>query len=121
MSLLKVSLCINTIVHGRTQGCRSKRSPIPWKNKNIFFRYMGGLFCYFFSMWEPLCYVFLFMRGLFHRLEAFSLLFLYTGAFLLRLSPDVGHFSQCGGSNYDSLIVRTVAFPVQVAYWIQKS
>ena len=23
-----------------------------------------------------------------------------------------------GGSNYDSLIVRTVAFPVQVAYWI---
>ena len=23
-----------------------------------------------------------------------------------------------GGSNYDSLIVRTVAFPDQVAYWI---
>ena len=23
-----------------------------------------------------------------------------------------------GGSNYDSLIVRTVALPVQVAYWI---
>ena len=23
-----------------------------------------------------------------------------------------------GGSNYDSLFVRTVAFPVQVAYWI---
>ena len=26
------------------------------------------------------------------------------------------HFNN--GSNYDSLIVRTVAFPVQVAYWI---
>ena len=26
-----------------------------------------------------------------------------------------------GGSNYDSLIVRTVAFPVQVAYWIKRS
>ena len=26
-----------------------------------------------------------------------------------------------GGSNYDSLFVRTVAFPVQVAYWIQRS
>ena len=26
-----------------------------------------------------------------------------------------------GGSNYDSLIVRTIAFPVQVAYWIKRS
>ena len=26
-----------------------------------------------------------------------------------------------GGSNYDCLIVRTVAFPVQVAYWIKRS
>ena len=26
-----------------------------------------------------------------------------------------------GRSNYDSLIVRTVAFPVQVAYWIKRS
>ena len=25
------------------------------------------------------------------------------------------------GSNYDSLIVRTVAFPVQVAYWTKRS
>ena len=25
-----------------------------------------------------------------------------------------------GGSNYDSLFVRTVAFPVQVAYWNQR-
>ena len=25
-----------------------------------------------------------------------------------------------GGSNYDSLFVRTVAFPVQVAYWIKE-
>ena len=24
------------------------------------------------------------------------------------------------GSNYDSLFVRTVAFPVQVAYWIKE-
>ena len=28
------------------------------------------------------------------------------------------HMSNYGGSNYDSLIVRRVAFPVQVAYWI---
>ena len=26
-----------------------------------------------------------------------------------------------GGSNYDPLIVRTVAFPVQVAYWTKRS
>ena len=26
-----------------------------------------------------------------------------------------------GGSNYDSLIARTVAYPVQVAYWILRS
>ena len=25
------------------------------------------------------------------------------------------------GSNYDSLIVRTVAFPIQVAYWTKRS
>ena len=25
-----------------------------------------------------------------------------------------------GGSNYDSLFVRTIAFPVQVAYWIKE-
>ena len=25
-----------------------------------------------------------------------------------------------GGSNYDSLFVRTVTFPVQVAYWIKE-
>ena len=28
---------------------------------------------------------------------------------------------ECGGSNYDSLIVRTVAFPVQIAYWTKRS
>ena len=28
--------------------------------------------------------------------------------------------AQSGGSNYDSLFVRTVAFPVQVAYWIKE-
>ena len=27
---------------------------------------------------------------------------------------------QSGGSNYDSLFVRTVAFPVQIAYWIKE-
>ena len=29
--------------------------------------------------------------------------------------------SLIGGSNYDSLTVRTVAFPVQVAYWTKRS
>ena len=29
-------------------------------------------------------------------------------------------FSFVSGSNYDSLFVRTVAFPVQVAYWIKE-
>ena len=31
---------------------------------------------------------------------------------------EVGWVLSAGGINYDSLIVRTVAFPVQVAYWI---
>ena len=30
------------------------------------------------------------------------------------------YFDQIGGSNYDSLFVRTVAFPVQVAYWTKE-
>ena len=36
------------------------------------------------------------------------------------LSTFTGSATKCG-SNYDSLIVRTVAFPVQVAYWIKRS
>ena len=34
------------------------------------------------------------------------------------IRPTNNHY---GGSNYDSLIVRTVAFPVQVAYWTKRS
>ena len=37
------------------------------------------------------------MRGLFHCLKAFLLLFLYVGSFLLRFSPDVEPFSPSGG------------------------
>ena len=39
------------------------------------------------------------------------------GGIKYMLSPHVKTF---GGSNYDSLFVRTVAFPVQVAYWNQR-
>ena len=53
MSLLKVSLCINRpkqrlLCMDTRRGCRSKRSPTPWKNKNIYFRCMGGFFATFF-------------------------------------------------------------------------
>ena len=80
------------------RGCWSKRSPTPWKNKNIFFRCMGGLFatifplgglyatffflcgtsfivwrpfCYLFFTWWLFCYVFLLVWGLFHNVGAF--------------------------------------------------
>ena len=101
MSLLKVSLCINRpkqrlLCMDTRRGCRSKRSPTPWKSKNIFFRFMGGLFATFFSMGRALCYVFLLIR-FFYRMEAVLLLFFTWGAFLLRLPPGVGPFSQCGG------------------------
>ena len=33
---------------------------------------------------------------------------------------DTTERPKLGGSNYDSLFVRTVAFPVQVAYWIKE-
>ena len=101
MSLLKVSLCINRpnqrlLCIVTRKGCRCKRSPTPRKNKNIFFA-VWGAFLLLFSMGRALCYVFLLMRGFFHRMEAFLLLFLYMGAFLPRLPPGVGPFSQCGG------------------------
>ena len=52
-----------------------------------------------------------------------SMLLLTTGISCLNLSErnnyDYDYVN--GGSNYDSLIVRTVAFPVQVAYWIKRS
>ena len=41
-----------------------------------------------------------------------------TEALLISKKETVATSIQNGGSNYDSLIVRTVAFPVQVAYWI---
>ena len=36
------------------------------------------------------------------------------------MERDRNELSNIGGSNYDSLFVRTVAFPVQVAYWIKE-
>ena len=84
MSLLKVSLCINRpkqrlLCMDIRSGCRSKRSPTPWKNKTFFFSQYGGPFCSFFSMGSALCYVFLLMKGFFHCLEAFLLVSLYVG------------------------------------------
>ena len=66
-------------------------------------------FCYFFSMGRPLCYVSLFMRGFFHRMDAFLLLFLYVGglfatssswcgAFFTMWGPFLLFFSPCGGT-----------------------
>ena len=100
MSLLKVSLCINMpkqrlLSMDVRRGCRSKRSPTLWKNKNFFSLY-GGLFCYFFSMGRALCYVFLLMSFFFIVWRPFCYFF-YVGAFLLRLPPGVRPFSQCGG------------------------
>ena len=42
---------------------------------------------------------------------------------IMTFSPYLAHTETLfinGGSNYDSLFVRTVAFPVQVAYWIKE-
>ena len=89
------------------KGCRSKRSPTPRKNKNIFFSLHGGPFCHFFSMGRALCYVFFFMKVFFHCMEAFLLLFilcegLFCYVFLLvwGLFHNVGAFfaifSPCG-------------------------
>ena len=92
MSLLKVSLCINRpkqrLLCMDTRGwggCKSKRSLTPWKNKNIFFHCMGGLFA-IFSMGRASCYVFLLMRVFFHCMEAFLLLFLYVGSLFAKFS-----------------------------------
>ena len=98
MSLLKVSLCINSpkqrlLCMDTRRECRSKRSLTPWKNKKHFispfcyFFYEEGFMLrsssyevFFFIVWRPFCY------------------FFFTwGAFLLRRPPGVGLFSQCGG------------------------
>ena len=97
MSLLKVSLCINRpkqrlLCMDTRRGCRSKRSTTPWMNKNFFFSLYGGPFCSFFSMGRALCYVFLLMRGFFHCMEAFLLLFLYVGGLFATSSSWCGAF-----------------------------
>ena len=97
MLLLKVSLCINRpkqrllIVYGHTQGCRSKRSPTPWKKKNIYFRCMGAFLLLFileegfmlrfssygvlFSSYRGLLATFSLRRGLFHNVGAIFAIF----------------------------------------------
>ena len=95
------------------RGCRSNRSPTPWKNKNIFFRCIGGLFATFFSIGEGFmlrflfyegffslygglfatfflreglfCYVFLLVWGLFHNVGAFFAIFSPCGETFLSL------------------------------------
>ena len=47
-------------------------------------------------------------------------MYLTALVYLTKHTMVVLSFSQ-GGSNYDSLIARTVAYPVQVAYWILRS
>ena len=85
MPLLKDPLCINRakqrlLCMDTHRGCRSKRLPTPWKKKNfLFFSLYEGPFCYILSMGRALCYVFLLMRGFFHRMEGFLLLFIYAG------------------------------------------
>ena len=109
MLLLKVSLCINRpkqrllIVYGHTQGCRSKRSPTPWKKKNIYFRCMGAFLLLFileegfmlrfsshgvlFSSYRGLLATFSLRRGLFHNVGAiFAIFFLHVaGLFCLHV------------------------------------
>ena len=101
MSLLKVSLCINRpkqrlLCMDTRRGCRSKRSPTPWKNKNIFFT-VWGAFLLLFSMGRALCF-FVFLWGAFFIVwRPFCYFFFTWGAFLPRFPLGVGLFSQCGG------------------------
>ena len=104
MSLLKVSFCIykpkqRLLFMDTRRGCRSKRSPTPWKNQNIFFRCMEGHFATFFHgegfMLRFYSYeVFISSYG---SLFATFLLRGGGGAFLLHLPFGVGRFSQCRG------------------------
>ena len=36
------------------------------------------------------------------------------------INVNINHSKYFGGSNYDSLFARTVAYPVQVAYWTKE-
>ena len=73
------------------RGCRSKRSPAPWKNKNICFRCMEDLFAPFF-LGEGFILRLSSYGGLFHRMEAFLLLFLYVGGLFATFSSWCGAF-----------------------------
>ena len=100
MSLLKVSLCINgpkqrLLCMDTRRGAGVSAHPPPEKKKKNFSLY-GGPFCYYFSIWRALCYVFLLMRAFFIVWRPFCYLFFTWGAFLLRLPPGLGPFSQCG-------------------------
>ena len=79
------------------RGFWSKRSATPLEKQNIFFRCMGGLFATIFP-WGGLYATFFFLWGTsFIVWRPFCYFFFMWGAFLLRLPPGVGPFSQCGG------------------------
>ena len=117
MSQLKVSLCISRpkqrlLCMDTRRGCRSKRSPTPWKSKNIFFRCMGGLFVTFFSMGRALCYVFFTYKGFVIVWRLFCYFFLrgglfvtsssWCGTFFTMWGPFLLFFSPCGGTSLSS-------------------
>ena len=109
MSLLKVSLCVNRLKQrplcmDTRRGAGVSAIPPHGKTKFLFF----SAFLLLFFTGRVLCYVFLLMRGFFHRMETFLLLFLYVGglfatssswcgAFFIMLGPFLLLFSPCGG------------------------
>ena len=104
MSLLKASLCINRpkqrlLCLDTRRGCRSKRLPTPWKNKNFLYFVVWGAFLLLSFHGEGFMLRFSSYEGLFSSYGGLFATFSLRGggAFLLRLPPGVGPFSQCGG------------------------
>ena len=63
----------------------------------------------FFTMWGPFCYVFFcinyndYIGNIFYHVEAFLLLFLNVGGFLLHFSLYWEHFLPCGGGGLSAV------------------
>ena len=78
-------------IHAIASMVPRKSRPSPPLEKKLG-GYIGGLFCYFFFIWGPFCFVFLLFGGLFTMWGPFATFYFMVGAFFWACPPSLRKF-----------------------------